>query len=101
MNSNKERLLKILLTPYVSEKATNIGVDRQYVFKVIKDATKPEIKKAVELMFADKKINVIAVQVSNVKSKQKTFARIKGKRKGWKKAYVTLAEEQSIDFGTA
>lgn len=94
--SNEERLLKVLLTPHVSEKATQAAVARQYVFKVVDDATKVEVKKAVELLF---KVTVIAVQVSNVKGKIKTFARIKGKRKGYKKAYVTLKEGQNIDFG--
>ncbi len=96
--SNEERLLKVLLSPHVSEKATNAAADRQYVFKVMNDATKPAVKKAVELLF---KVNVISVQISNVKGKVKTFARIKGRTKGWKKAYVTLQEGQSIDLGGA
>ena len=96
--STEERLLKILLMPHVSEKATAAAVNRQYIFKVLKTANKLEIKQAVEMLF---KVKVIAVQVSNVKSKIKTFARIKGRRKGWKKAYVTLQEGQSIDFGAS
>ena len=96
--SNEEKLLKVLLTPHVSEKATQVAADRQYVFKVIENATKIEIKKAVELLF---KVKVIAVQITNVKRKAKMFARIKGWRKSYKKAYVTLKEGQSIDFGAA
>lgn len=92
----EERLLKVLQSPVISEKSTRIGVDRQYVFKVIADATKIEIKKAVELLF---KVKVMAVRICNTKSKAKKFGRIEGRRKGWKKAYVTLQEEQTIDFG--
>lgn len=96
--SNEERLLKVLLGPLVSEKATNVAMHRQYVFKVLKDATKTEVKKAVELLF---KVNVTAVQISNAKGKVKSFARIKGWRKGYKKAYVTLKDGQNIDFSAA
>ncbi|MCK4608640.1 MAG: 50S ribosomal protein L23 [Gammaproteobacteria bacterium] len=96
--SNEERLLKVLRAPHVSEKATIAQEKGQYVFKVASDATKLEIKKAVELMF---KVKVTNVQVSNVKSKAKTFGRIPGRRKGWKKAYVTLPEGQAIDLGGA
>ncbi len=92
----EERLLKVLQSPVISEKSTRIGVDRQYVFKVIADATKIEIKKAVELLF---KVKVMAVRICNTKSKAKKFGQIEGRRKGWKKAYVTLKEEQTIDFG--
>jgi large subunit ribosomal protein L23 len=94
--SSEERLLKILLAPIISEKSTRIGVDRQYVFKVIADATKIEIKQAVELLF---KVKVTAVRICHTKSKTKKFGKISGRRKGWKKAYITLKEEQTIDFG--
>ena len=93
--SNEERLLKVLLKPHVSEKATFAQEKGQYVFKVLADANKLEIKKAVELMF---KVQVKQVQVSNVKSKLKKFGRREGWHKGWKKAFVTLPEGQSIDL---
>ena len=96
--SNETRLLKVLLSPHVSEKATGAVMNRQYVFKVMADATKAEVRKAVEFIF---KVNVTAVQVANVKRKVKTFARIKGWRKSYKKAYVTLKEGQSIELGPA
>jgi large subunit ribosomal protein L23 len=93
--SNEERLLKVLLNPHISEKATLVQEKGQYVFKVIADANKLEIKKAVELMF---KVNVKKVQVSNVTGKLKKFGRRDGWRKGWKKAFVTLPEGQSINL---
>jgi large subunit ribosomal protein L23 len=94
--SGEERLLQVLLGTVVSEKSTRIAAHRQYVFKVIADATKLEVKKAVELLF---NVSVTNVRISNVKSKVKKFGQIKGRRRGWKKAFVTLQEEQSIDFG--
>lgn len=91
---NDERLMKTLLGIRLTEKSAMLGPDRQYVFKVINTASKPEIKRAVELLF---KVKVDGVQVSNVKSKQRRFGQILGKRKGWKKAYVKLAEGHKID----
>ena len=93
---NRERLMTILLSPHVSEKST-LAADkhRQFVFRVRGDATKPEIKKAVELMF---KVEVEAVQALNVKGKRKTFGRVRGYRSGWKKAYVRLKPGHDIDF---
>ena len=70
--------------------------NNQYVFKVAKDATKPEIKQAVELMFDGAEVE--SVQVSNVKGKNKMFARMPGKRANWKKAYVKLKPGFDIDF---
>ncbi len=93
---NQERLMKILLSPHVSEKSTMAAErDRQFVFKVIPDATKPEVKKAVELMFD---VDVQGVRIMNVKGKRKQVGRIPGRRSGWKKAYVTLGPGQDIDF---
>lgn len=91
---NDERLMKTLLGLRLTEKSAMLGPDRQYVFKVASTASKPEIKRAVELLF---KVKVDGVQVSNVKSKARRFGQILGKRKGWKKAYVKLAEGQKID----
>lgn len=91
-----ERLHQILIEPRMSEKATRIADQyRQFVFRVLPDATKPEIKAAVETLF---KVQVAAVQVLNVRGRQKTFRRTTGVRAGWKKAYVTLQDGFDIDF---
>jgi large subunit ribosomal protein L23 len=94
---SQARLMKILLAPHQSEKADNAAEQRnQVVFKVVNDATKQEIKQAVELLF---EVKVESVQTLNVKGKQKTFGRIRGKRSNWKKAYVGLADGFDINFG--
>jgi large subunit ribosomal protein L23 len=93
---SQERLMKVLLAPHVSEKTTRVADQaNQVVFRVLPDASKTEIKKAVELLF---EVKVDAVQVSNMKGKLKRFGQSIGRRKNWKKAYVTLAEGQDIDF---
>ena len=93
---NQERLMNILLGPQVSEKATYIAEKRdQVIFRVTTDATKPEIKAAVELLF---KVSVDKVQIACVKGKQKRFGQALGRRKDWKKAYVCLAAGQEINF---
>ncbi len=93
---NQERLMKILLAPHVSEKATLAAErDRQFVFHVAPDATKPEIKQAVELMFD---VQVEAVRVVNVKGKTKRFGASIGRRNNLKKAYVSLKPGFDIDF---
>jgi large subunit ribosomal protein L23 len=90
------RLMQVLLAPVVSEKSTFIADKRdQVVFRVAKDATKPEIKAAVELMF---KVEVESVKVANVKGKEKRFGRFMGRRDHWKKAYVCLKPGQEINF---
>jgi large subunit ribosomal protein L23 len=93
---NPERLHVVLLAPVISEKSTQVA-DRneQVIFKVVRDATKPEIKAAVELMF---KVEVDSVQVSNVKGKEKRFGRFNGRRDHVKKAYVSLKPGQEINF---
>jgi large subunit ribosomal protein L23 len=92
----QERLLKIILAPHMSEKAA-MGAEkrRQYVFEVLPDATKPEVKAAIELLF---KTEVMSVRVLNVKTKPRRFGQIQGRSKAWKKAYVTLKEGQEISF---
>lgn len=96
---SNERLLKILLGPVVSEKSARVGeAARQVVFKVTGDATKPEVKAAVEALF---EVKVDNVTVSNVKGKQKRFRQGLGRRSNWKKAYVTLQEGFDIDFAAA
>lgn len=93
---SEERLMKLLLSPHVSEKSTRIAdKNRQFVFEVVPDATKPEIKQAVELMF---KVEVEGVQVVNVAGKRKRFGRMAGRRPDWKKAYVRLKPGHDIDF---
>ena len=93
---NNERLSKVLVGPLVSEKSTRVADQgNQIVFKVLPNASKPEIRKAVEKMFD---VTVTAVQVTNVKGKVKRFGQTMGRRSDWKKAYVTLAEGSDIDF---
>ena len=94
--SSKERLMQVLVAPHVSEKAARASEQgNQMVFRVARNATKPEIKAAVELMF---EVKVDAVQVVNVMGKAKRFGGRKGQRSDWKKAYVKLAQGQTIDF---
>ena len=96
-----QRLMQVLLAPIISEKSTLVGeVNNQYVFRVLDNATKPEIKAAVELLFSrkDSKIEVTGVSVLNVKGKHKRFGRFMGRRINWKKAYVTLRQGQDINF---
>jgi large subunit ribosomal protein L23 len=96
---SQERLMKVLLAPQISEKATQVADKlEQVVFRVTPDATKPEIKAAVELMF---KVTVDSVQVSNVKGKVKRMGRYVGRRNDWKKAYVCLAAGQEINFAAS
>ena len=91
-----ERLHKIILAPVVSEKSTRAAEkSNQAVFKVLRDARKPEIKLAVEKLF---NVKVEGVRTLNVKGKSKRFGAFSGVRSAWKKAYVTLAEGQEIDF---
>ncbi len=96
---NEERLMTILLAPVVSEKATQIA-DRhnQVIFRVRPDATKKDVKKAVELMWKEKKIEVASVQIVNVHGKKKRFGAYTGRRRNWKKAYVSLKPGQEINF---
>lgn len=94
----QERLMNVILRPYMSEKAS-IGTEKrqEYVFEVIRNATKPDVKKAVELLF---KTKVDSVRIVNVKTKPRRFGQIQGKSKAWKKAYVKLEAGQAIDFAT-
>lgn len=95
----ENRLLQVILAPVVSEKSTMLAEKaEQVVFRVATDATKEEIKAAVELLF---KVQVAAVTVVNVKGKSKRFGRSTGRRKDWKKAYVSLVAGQEIDLATA
>ena len=90
------RLAQVLMAPIVSEKATLISEKRnQVTFQVLRDATKPEIKAAVELMF---KVDVASVQTSVQKGKVKKFGRSMGRRDNVKKAYVSLKAGQELNF---
>ena len=94
---NTQRLTNIIMSPRISEKATmRADLDNQHVFSVLKDATKPEIKKAVELMFD---VKVKSVRLMNVQGKLTRVGRTFGKRKDWKKAYVRLQEGFDINYG--
>jgi len=93
---NQERLMKVLLSPIVSEKSTQIGEqNNQVAFRVLQDASKPEIKAAVELLF---KVQVQSVAVLNVKGKPIRYGRFNGRRSHARKAYVSLAAGQEINF---
>ncbi|MBY0499418.1 MAG: 50S ribosomal protein L23 [Nitrosomonas sp.] len=98
-NINQGHLLKIILAPHISEKSTYLGEkNNQTIFRVARDATKLEIKRAVELLWKEQKIEVEKVQTINVKGKQKRFGRFVGKRSDWKKAIVSIKNEQELNF---
>ena len=93
---NQGRLMQVLVKPIISEKATMLAEYRnQYLFKVLQDATKEEIKAAVELLF---KVDVVSVQVLNQKGKTKRFGRTIGRRDHVRKAYVSLKQGQELNF---
>lgn len=95
---NQTRIFKVLLGPHFTEKATSAANStNQVVFKVVKDATKPEIKAAVEKLFD---VKVLGVSVALMKGKTKQTKHGLGKRSNWKKAYVRLEQGQEIDFAT-
>ena len=91
---NNEKILAVLRAPLVSEKTARIQEINQYVFEVATTATKADVKSAVESLF---NVTVLAVNVLNVKGKTKTFRFREGRRADWRKAYVRLAEGQTID----
>lgn len=93
---NQERIFQILRAPHISEKSSLVGdAHNQVVFEVAKTATKPEIAEAVKSLFD---VKVERVTTLNAKPKQKRFRGRPGVRSGWKKAYVTLAQGEEIDF---
>lgn len=93
---NDQRLYEVLLAPHISEKTSLASeMEGRHTFRVAKNATKLEIRKAVEQLF---EVNVKSVQVLNVSGKTKRFGSSEGKRSDWKKAIVRLAEGQDIDF---
>ncbi len=93
---NREQLMNVLIAPHVTEK-TSLAMQNhnQYTFRVRREATKTDIKQAVELMFD---VKVRGVQVVNETGKQRRFGRSIGRTQDWKKAYVSLVQGQSIDY---
>lgn len=95
---NKSRLYNIILKPIMSEKTMRSAeTNKQFVFKVAKNATKQEVKQAVETLFG---VTVKGVNTTNLRGKNKSFRQVVGKRSDSKKAYVALAEGQDIEFAT-
>ena len=96
---NNERLLRVLIGAHVTEKSTQAADRaRQFVFKVLPDATKPEVKRAVEMLF---EVEVERVQMVNINGKSKRFGRFMGKRSDTRKAYVRLKPGHDINFAGA
>jgi large subunit ribosomal protein L23 len=96
MKHSEERLMKVLLAPVISEKATFVAEkNEQVVFLVTSDATKPEIRAAVEMLF---KVEVESVQVANRQGKQKRSGRFNGRRNHTRRAFVCLKPGQEINF---
>jgi large subunit ribosomal protein L23 len=99
VTKTQDRLLQVILAPQITEKATYIADKYQQIAFIVRtDATKPEIKAAVELVF---KVEVDKVAVINVGGKSKRAGKYMGKRKDWKKAYVSLKPGQEINFAAA
>ena len=92
--AHQERLMTVIRGPHMSEKSHMAAENNQVVLKVRPDATKAEIRQAVELLF---EVNVENVTVVNVKGKNKRFGMTRGRRNDWKKAYVRLAEGSEIE----
>jgi large subunit ribosomal protein L23 len=93
---NREQLMSVLIAPHVTEK-TSLAMQNhnQYTFRVRRDATKTDIRKAIELMFD---VKVAGVQVVNEPGKARRFGRTAGRTQDWKKAYVSLTPGQTIDY---
>jgi large subunit ribosomal protein L23 len=93
---NREQLMSVLIAPHVTEKSSlAMQNHNQYTFRVRREATKTDIRKAVELMFD---VKVSGVQVVNEAGKTRRFGKISGRTQDWKKAYVSLAAGQTIDY---
>ncbi|GDX61674.1 MAG: 50S ribosomal protein L23 [Nitrosospira sp.] len=96
---SQERLMQVILAPQISEKATYLTEKHnQVIFRVVQDATKAEVKAAIELMWKTQNIEVQKVRVANVKGKEKRFGRFMGRSSNWKKAYVSIKSGQEINF---
>jgi large subunit ribosomal protein L23 len=92
---NEAESYSIIRAPHISEKSTIIGANRQYVFKIDREANKAKVKKAVEKLF---NVKVKSVQICNVKSKPARTGRVQGRHKAWKKAYVSLDQGHTIEL---
>lgn len=93
---NQERLMQVLVSPHISEKSTWAAEKaNQHVFRVLPDATKQEVKEAVEQLF---KVKVVSVQMVNTKGKKKRFGAVMGRRSDGRKAYVRLAAGHDINL---
>tara|TARA_Y100001936_G_scaffold107136_1_gene105226 strand:+ start:961 stop:1260 length:300 start_codon:yes stop_codon:yes gene_type:complete len=97
MAAPKPRDFDVIVSPIITEKATRILENNQVAFKVATDATKPQIKSAIEAIYS---VKVVGVNTVNIKGKNKVFKGIKGKRASIRKAMVTLAEGQTIDLSS-
>lgn len=96
---NQISMMRVLQAPIVSEKSTSLADrEKRYVFRVLRSATKAQVKKSVELMF---NVEVDSVHVLNVKGKKRRFGRFVGERSDWKKAYVKLKTGHDIDLAVA
>jgi large subunit ribosomal protein L23 len=94
--ASSNRVMQVLLAPIVSEKSTMIGEkNNQYAFRVLQDATKGEVKAAIETLF---KVEVDSVNMINIAGKKKRFAKGVGRRRNLRKAYVSLKSGQEINF---
>ena len=93
---NREQLMSVLIAPHVTEK-TSLAMqnNNQYTFRVKRNATKTDVKQAVELMF---EVKVKGVQIVNEPGKTRRFGRLVGRTQDWKKAYVSLVQGQTIDY---
>ena len=93
---NREQLMSVLIAPHVTEKSSlAMQNHNQYTFRVRRDATKRDIRRAIELMFD---VKVTGVQVVNEAGKRRRFGKTLGRTQDWKKAYVSLASGQTIDY---
>ena len=97
MASPKPKDFDVIVSPIITEKATRILENNQVAFKVATDATKPQIKSAIEAIYS---VKVVGVNTVNIKGKNKVFKGIRGKRASIRKAMVTLAEGQTIDLSS-
>lgn len=99
INVGSERALEVIIAPQISEKATFLAEKvRQVIFYVSRDASKTEIKSAIEQIWKTQNIKVKNIQTVNVKGKKKRFGRYVGRKSDWKKAFVSLENEHEIDF---
>lgn len=96
---NQIGIIRVLQAPIISEKSTaSAERDKRFVFRVLRTATKPQVRKAVELMF---NVEVESVHILNVKGKKRRFGRFVGQRSDWKKAYVKLKPGHDIELAVA